>query len=456
MNNLEFKLDKSSKVKLYCQLYQNIKEMIDKGDLVPNTKLPSIRTLSEDFAISRNTVTKAYDELERDGYIYSLSKSGFFVKKPGEVIPEEIPSFANPEDSEDAGIPTVESIIKERAGESEISIPQPEETPNTFILKDNFSTESIDSERVTRVNIQAPAGVEDKSSLIMMNSGDVVNSKVTEDEDEIIDSPLEAFIKSCINALEEHKFRLEKDREHDITGEAPLRIAIASFLYKFHNFDVNPASLIIGSNLAFLLLDILSLDQFQHPEKYLRGLLQLAEKSISTSSIIPRVGFEGPVDISIRKAFTCAGFEIVDLECDEHGVKPEDIEKAQLTVFFRKTSDIKETSEFLERQTSIVKWLNDALYRYIIVYDNSSEKSDYSTKYKSLDSKQVIYLNSFSNLISKSISTAFSAIPNTLIQSYKKKYSDFDCPVSMLEQCGLVDFLLKDKLIKYLTSIEQL
>ncbi len=454
MNNLEFKLDKSSKVKLYCQLYQNIKEMIDNGDLVPNTKLPSIRTLSEDFAISRNTVTKAYDELERDGYIYSLSKSGFFVKKPGELIPEEIPSFANPEESEDAGIPTVESIIRERAGEPEISIPQPEETPNTFILKDNFSTESIDSEHVTRVNIQAPDGVEDKSSLIMMNSGDVVDSRVSEDD--TFDSPLEAFIKSCINALEEHKFRLEKDRQHDITGEAPLRIAIASFLYKFHNFDVNPANLIVGSNLAFLILDILSLDQFQHPEKYLRGLLQLAEKSISTSRIIPRVGFEGPVDVSIRKAFICAGFEIVDFECDELGVKPEDMEKSQVTVLFRKTSDIKTSPEYIERQSSIVKWLNDALYRYIIVFDNSSEKSDYTEKYKSIDSKQVIYLNSFSNLISKSISTAFSAIPNPLIQTYKEKYSDFDCPVSMLEQCGLVDFLLKDKLIKYLTSIEQI
>ena len=110
VNNFEIKLDKISKVKLYHQLYLFFVNAIKNKELPEETKLPSIRTLSEDYNISRNTVTKAYSELEANGYIYSLSKSGFFVKNPSSTEP----SLLSKEKSEDEGIPTVESIIKEK------------------------------------------------------------------------------------------------------------------------------------------------------------------------------------------------------------------------------------------------------------------------------------------------------------------------------------------------------
>ena len=54
---MEFELDKSSKVKLYHQLYQIFVSMITKGELAQGSRLPSIRNLSEDYGISRKTDT---------------------------------------------------------------------------------------------------------------------------------------------------------------------------------------------------------------------------------------------------------------------------------------------------------------------------------------------------------------------------------------------------------------
>ena len=94
--------------------------MIESGELPLGTKLPSIRNLSEDYKISRNTVTKAYSELEKDGYIYSLVKSGFFVKNPNEASPSDSNEVKSSpvEAEEDSEIPTVNSILKNSTAET--------------------------------------------------------------------------------------------------------------------------------------------------------------------------------------------------------------------------------------------------------------------------------------------------------------------------------------------------
>lgn len=52
---------------------------IADGYLKPGSKLPSIRALSEEFSCSKNTVIKAYQEMEKSHLIYSVPKSGFYV-----------------------------------------------------------------------------------------------------------------------------------------------------------------------------------------------------------------------------------------------------------------------------------------------------------------------------------------------------------------------------------------
>ena len=82
MKSFSFLPDKNSKIKLYKQLYNRIVELIENSEIPVGEKLPSVRTLSINANIARNTVTKAYKELEENGYLHSIKKSGFYAKKP--------------------------------------------------------------------------------------------------------------------------------------------------------------------------------------------------------------------------------------------------------------------------------------------------------------------------------------------------------------------------------------
>ena len=66
---------------IYEQIKSQIEKFINAGILRPDDKLPSVRSLAEDLGINPNTVQKAYQELEKNGYIYTLNKKGAFVSK---------------------------------------------------------------------------------------------------------------------------------------------------------------------------------------------------------------------------------------------------------------------------------------------------------------------------------------------------------------------------------------
>lgn len=74
-----FRLDEKNHSAIYVQVMDNIKEMIVTDVWGENEKIPSVRELSEELMLNPNTVQKAYRELEREGYIYTVSGKGSFV-----------------------------------------------------------------------------------------------------------------------------------------------------------------------------------------------------------------------------------------------------------------------------------------------------------------------------------------------------------------------------------------
>jgi len=74
-----FILNNTDSTPLYQQLFLQIQEKILSGKLPAHTKLPSIRTLAEELSTSRNTIEGAFQELYAEGYLYSKSRSGYFV-----------------------------------------------------------------------------------------------------------------------------------------------------------------------------------------------------------------------------------------------------------------------------------------------------------------------------------------------------------------------------------------
>lgn len=79
-------LNIDSKVPLYLQIYEQLKEKIISGQISEGSKLYSTRTLSATLNVSRNTVEIAYLQLCSEGYVYSKAGSGFIVEKLDSTI----------------------------------------------------------------------------------------------------------------------------------------------------------------------------------------------------------------------------------------------------------------------------------------------------------------------------------------------------------------------------------
>ena len=82
-------LSNSSASPIYEQIKEQVKEQILSGELCENEMLPSLRQLAKDLKISVLTTTRAYNELEEEGYITSRQGKGFFVMPSGSDLLKE-------------------------------------------------------------------------------------------------------------------------------------------------------------------------------------------------------------------------------------------------------------------------------------------------------------------------------------------------------------------------------
>lgn len=83
-------IDNKSAAPIYDQIYTQIKNQIISGALQENEMLPSIRGLAKDLRISFITTKRAYEELEKDGFLYTIQGKGCYVApKNLELIREE-------------------------------------------------------------------------------------------------------------------------------------------------------------------------------------------------------------------------------------------------------------------------------------------------------------------------------------------------------------------------------
>lgn len=89
-------IDYKDKRPIYEQVIEKLENLIVRGALESGSKLPSVRTMAIELSLNPNTVQKAYMELERAGYIYSIKGKGNYVagseditKRKKEMMKEE-------------------------------------------------------------------------------------------------------------------------------------------------------------------------------------------------------------------------------------------------------------------------------------------------------------------------------------------------------------------------------
>jgi GntR family transcriptional regulator len=79
---MEFQCDPTSRVPIYRQLMDQIRQAIARGRLRPGSRLPSVRVLSRELVVNPNTVARTYTELEREGLLNTRQGLGVFVAEP--------------------------------------------------------------------------------------------------------------------------------------------------------------------------------------------------------------------------------------------------------------------------------------------------------------------------------------------------------------------------------------
>lgn len=81
-----FSINYQSREPIYEQLYNNVIRLIGMGVLSPHEKLPTVRALAQQLGINPNTVSKSYQMLEQNGYIYSTVGKGSFVADSSAIV----------------------------------------------------------------------------------------------------------------------------------------------------------------------------------------------------------------------------------------------------------------------------------------------------------------------------------------------------------------------------------
>lgn len=82
-------ISNTSDLPIYVQIKEQVKEQILSGELEEDEMLPSLRQLAKDLKISVLTTTRAYNELEEEGFITSRQGKGFFVMSSGSNLIRE-------------------------------------------------------------------------------------------------------------------------------------------------------------------------------------------------------------------------------------------------------------------------------------------------------------------------------------------------------------------------------
>ena len=94
---------------IYLQIVKQIKGMIMSGELKAGDPLPSMRNMAMQMRISLITTKRAYEELERDGFIESYTGKGSFVKEQ------------NPEMMREENLKQIEALLQESLDKARMS-----------------------------------------------------------------------------------------------------------------------------------------------------------------------------------------------------------------------------------------------------------------------------------------------------------------------------------------------
>jgi GntR family transcriptional regulator len=86
----DMQIDPNSHVPIYLQIADGLRAAVAAGVYRPGEVLPSLRAMATEIHVNPNTVQRAYDELEREGMVYSQRGRGLFVAERGVAFAQSL------------------------------------------------------------------------------------------------------------------------------------------------------------------------------------------------------------------------------------------------------------------------------------------------------------------------------------------------------------------------------
>lgn len=219
-------------------------------------------------------------------------------------------------------------------------------------------------------------------------------------------------------------------------GLLPLRQAIAGHLAQFRAMQVDPRNILIGAGTDFLynlLIQLLGSDKHYAVEE-------------------PGYG-------KIRKIYGAAGALCIGAPLDEMGVRPDQLEDAQVL-------HISPSHHFptgivtpLCRRQALLRWAKATPDRWIIEDDYDSEfrfAAHPLPTMQSLDTDgKVIYMNTFSKTLAPSIRISYMVLPTVLMEQFRQRLGFYSCTVPSFEQHTLARFLDRGYFEKHINRMRK-
>jgi len=422
MKTISFKLNPESKSKLHFQLFQKLADLIKNGEYAPDSKLPSVRKMSDELSVSRNTVIASYKMLEEEGYVTSYPKRGYIVSTS--ISGVKLPVNEEQAD-EDSDIPTVDSIIKQREGSDVQKIPLPTDFEQEIELAAKTVPEVDKSVPIKQEQTIENTSISVKKPTETSFTQSVPTEVQTSQENQPVPEVVESATKESVPTKEPLTQQIQA-----LTPKKQFCKKIAIDLYEKRKISCTASQIVLGASEDELIEKTLNI---LYPQATIqtegKGLLKLAEAAtegtlrkrqgtLAIESNFPKEklnSFESLKSLNIETAF---------IPSDENGISIEELNSSNAKVVLvcpllwtadkipepQQTESDDEDNEAVDEdeekiidlrdnisecRKNLLNWANENPDRYIIEYEKNNLEENKIPALHFFDKNQkVIYISS--------------------------------------------------------------
>ena len=406
MNEMTFRIRTDGDSRLYEQIYEHIKGEIRSGKLLCGERLPSTRSLAEYLQVARSTVDYAYAQLLSEGYIESRPCKGYFVCSVEELLQLDGDMGAYSGDPGEGAA---------RAGR------------DAARTRQNPPWAGRDAARAGQSQSGTSRQAFDPGYTVDFSPYDI----------DMAGFPFGVWKKITKNVLTFANSDLFAKGEAQ--GDYELRRTISRYLHSSRGADCRPEQIIVGAGNDYLLL--------------------LLEKILGPRT---RIAMENPTYRQSYRIFGSFAYTIVTVDMDEHGMRADKLEQADVSAAYVMPSHQFPTGTVMPigRRMELLKWADGGADRYLIEDDYDSEFRFRGKPIPALLASdrhgKVIYIGTFSKAIAPAIRVSFMVLPQPLLEKYEAECSFYSCTVSRIDQSVLNEFIGEGYFERHLNKMRKI